>query len=167
LARTALRSTRRIIADLRPQVLEELGLVAALHDLGEVHTARTGTPCQVETDESLDHLELPPPVSGCLYRVAQEAMNNIAKHAHASRAGIALHRGDDGELHLRVTDDGCGFAADAGPRPQAFGLMGMAERVHAVGGRLSILSGSQSGTVVEVVLPPGGQAAQPGEAARP
>ncbi|HEX7637970.1 MAG TPA: histidine kinase [Burkholderiaceae bacterium] len=153
LASTALLSTRRIIADLRPQVLEELGLVAALRNLAEVHATRHGMPCDVEIDDALENLVLSPSVSGCLYRVAQEALNNIAKHARAGSVAIVLHQLPGGDLRLHVLDDGCGLASGADAKPQAFGLLGMSERVHAVGGRLRVYSSAQAGTVVEAILP--------------
>jgi len=153
LSHNALRSTRRIIADLRPQVLEELGLAAALCNMADVHARRHRMACDVEVDDDFDATALPELVATCLYRVAQEALHNVAKHAGASRVHIRLCMVDGQAVHLEIRDDGRGIEQDADTRPQGFGLLGMSERVHALAGSLVVYSPPGDGTVVDVELP--------------
>ena len=153
LSRTALRSTRRIIADLRPQVLEELGLEAALRNMAAVHARHHEVPCEVEIAEDLETEQLPEALANCLYRVAQEALNNVAKHANAATVRIRLHQTSRDAIVLEVHDDGRGLPPGANAKPRAFGLLGMAERVHALQGRLRVSPGPDGGTVVEAELP--------------
>jgi len=153
LSHGALRSTRRIIADLRPQVLEELGLAAALCNMGEVHARRYHMHCQVEVDNDFDSKALPERVAACLYRVAQEALHNVAKHAGASQVHVRLRMVDGHAVRLEIRDDGRGFDTSDDARPQGFGLLGMAERVHALRGSLRVSSEPGEGTVVDAELP--------------
>jgi signal transduction histidine kinase len=154
LSRQAIAATRRIIRDLRPQALEELGLEAALKALTAQFAAHSGLACRIDT-RGLDranprHLAA---IGTCVYRVTQEALNNIAKHAGARSVRIALHRLRDGRLRLAVADDGRGLAAGARERRDAFGLLGMHERLRAVGGTLDVRSRPGRGTTVEATLP--------------
>jgi PAS domain S-box-containing protein len=151
LATAAITSTRRIVNDLRPLLLEELGLVAALEALAAQFTQRTGIVATVQAQQSgLSDDALPVAVAICLYRVVQEALNNVAKHAQARQVRIRLSGQPDGALQLSVIDDGRGMTADARRKPGSFGLRGMQERVHAVGGRLAISSRAGHGTTIEV-----------------
>jgi PAS domain S-box-containing protein len=151
LATAGVTSTRRIVNDLRPLMLEELGLVPALEALCQQFQARTGIEANVEAT-SLPGADgpLPERVEICLYRVAQESLTNVAKHSAARRAHIGLAVGSDGTLTMRVHDDGQGFQGDGRHGPQAFGLKGMRERVRALGGTLHIDSAPGSGATVVV-----------------
>lgn len=147
-------STRRIVSDLRPQILEDLGLAAALENLAAQFTQRSGIACEVDTTALRPADEaLAAPAWACLYRVAQEALNNVGKHAQARQVRIRL--GSDGAraLRLSVADDGIGLPAERRTAPDAFGLLGMRERVRAAGGRLQLRSRAGEGTTVEVRLP--------------
>jgi signal transduction histidine kinase len=149
LATAAIASTRRIVNDLRPQMLEELGLLAALEALAADFAQRTGIDCRVDSDGDV---ELEPSVATCLYRVAQESLNNVLKHADARQVQIAI--GCDGDrVRLNVRDDGKGLQATDRHKPHSFGLVGMSERVHAAGGSLRIDSAPARGTRVEVEVP--------------
>ncbi len=154
MASAALVSTRRIVNDLRPQMLEELGLAAALEALATQFTRRTGVPCDLEADElqPADERQAAP-VMTCLYRVAQESLNNVAKHAKARYVQVQLATRDARSVVLRVSDDGKGMAPEDRVKPQSFGLLGMTERVRAVGGSLQVISHPGDGTTVEVVVP--------------
>ena len=149
----SLTELRRYIHDLRPVSLNKLGLVGALHqrsaEIGEAH----GLPVRVYTEGS--DRPLPPGAEACLYRVAQEAVSNVAKHAEAGHAFVVL-RFEPASVRLVVEDDGHGFdtseAMLRGENDECIGLKSMRERVQLEGGRISITSGAR-GTTVEVELP--------------
>jgi len=171
LARQALTSTRRIIRDLRPQALEELGLVAALQGLAAQVASAGGPACTVDAS-ALEPAGEPRlvPLATTLYRVTQEALNNVVKHASARTVRIVLGGGLHGALRLSITDDGVGLPQGRALRPDAFGLAGMRERVRAVGGTLRLRSRPGWGTTVEVRIPgpsPGGFSTRPEPASRP
>jgi len=147
----ALDEARVAIYNLRPSVLDDLGLGPSLRTLA--HRQLDGR-VQLEMDVD-DVLGLPPHHEVALYRIAQEAVTNIRKHSDASDVGISLHQ-DDGDVVLRVRDDGHGFAMPTGRagRPStSFGLTGMRERVSLIGGALDIVSAPGRGTTVEVRIP--------------
>lgn len=154
LARHALASTRRIIHDLRPQALEELGLVAALESLAAQFSGAGGPACTVDA-QGLGPADEPrlAALATPLYRVTQEALTNVVKHAAARRVRIVLARSSRGALKLAVSDDGVGLPKGRIHRPDAFGLAGMRERVRAVGGTLRLRGRAGGGTTVEVEIP--------------
>jgi PAS domain S-box-containing protein len=156
LAVEGITATRRIVNDLRPQLLEELGLLPALEALGMQFSQRSGVSCSVRAQGPLleDGADLPPAVATCLYRVAQESLNNVSKHAGARRVKIVLRREGDGGTSLRISDDGRGMAAPAAERPARFGLQGMQERVRSLGGQVRLSDTPGGGVTVEVRLPP-------------
>ncbi len=153
LAAAALDETRSAIAGLRPPVLDDLGLAASLESLGH---SFPGLRVLVEaTGERLpEHLET------AIYRTAQEALQNIAKHANAQSARIRL-TAPPGRVVLEITDDGTGFdptsvpseGAAGQPGPTGFGLAGMRERAELLGGTLGLTSAPGRGTTVRLVLP--------------
>ena len=155
LATGAIHSTRRIVNDLRPQMLEELGLVAALAQLARRFGEQTGLECTMEPDHFTS--EIGPhgtAVDLCLFRVAQEALNNVAKHAGARHVAIQLAITPEGGRTLTVADDGRGIAPEDHGRGGSFGLLGMTERVHAIGGTLLITGRAGEGTIVTVDVAP-------------
>ncbi len=140
---------RRLITELRPATLDQLGLVAALEDLAE----RVGHNAEVDlaTDLRIDAGHLDPELETVVYRLAQEALTNVAKHAAASRAELRIGVGED-RLDLLVSDDGRGF--DPTREYSGFGLTGMRERVELAGGELRIESKPGGpGTKVMASLP--------------
>ena len=137
---------RRISHNLRPAILDDIGLAAALHHLGQEYTLSSGTPVHFDASGCTD--ALPDVANTVLFRIAQEALTNIERHAGAGRIDIALA----GEAHgvtLRIRDDGHGFDAEGiALHPQrGIGLRNMMERMDAIGGRFEIRS-STDGTVV-------------------
>jgi PAS domain S-box-containing protein len=162
LAAAAIASTRRIINDLRPQMLEELGLVASLEALATQFAQRIGVACEVEAVgwAAVDGA-LRSDVATCLYRVAQESLNNVAQHAQASRVSVRLTSLADGGLRLCLRDDGQGMGAGDRRKARSFGLLGMNERVHAVGGVLRIESRPGAGTVIDVEIARAAHASAP------
>jgi signal transduction histidine kinase len=143
----ALDEARAAIYDLRPSILDDLGLVPSLRTLA----ARQLEGTQVELDLPED-LALPPHHEVALYRIAQEAIANIRKHAGASHVRLTLHERDDG-IVLVVDDDGRGFDPAVVPGGVSFGLTGMRERASLAGGELRVASEPGRGTRLEVRLP--------------
>jgi two-component system, NarL family, sensor histidine kinase UhpB len=92
------------------------------------------------------------PHATAIYRILQESLTNVARHAHASRVDITLDAAD-GELTLRVRDDGCGFSANDPRKPHSFGLVGLRERAYLLEGDVSLDTAPGKGTVIEVRLP--------------
>ncbi len=152
LVEETMERTRDVMAELRPSVLDDYGLVSALHWYGGQFASRTGIAVAVEGQKPDPRLAAR--VENALFRIAQEALTNVAKHAQATRATVTLQ--EDGEtVRLVIADDGVGFdparlAAPDGSR--GWGLAIMRERAEAVGGRCRIESRPGQGTrvIVEV-----------------
>ena len=146
-----LQDVRRLAVELRPKALDDFGLVAALERLVETFGEATGIKTQLQA--SLGEARLPAEVETTLYRVVQEALTNVAKHAGAHNVSILLRRREGAAMAV-VEDDGAGFDPTA-VREGGSGLLGMRERVSLVDGRLEIEASAGSGTtiVVEVPLP--------------
>lgn len=144
----ALAEMRALIFELRPSNLEEVGLVEALRTHAAAVQGRTGIVVTVDSDAA----ERPPvAIEGALYRVAQEALHNVVKHARAGNVRIAIER-SAGRLAMEVTDDGQGF--DPGSvRAASLGLAGMRGRIEALEGRLAIDSRLGEGTRVSADVP--------------
>lgn len=146
----AVRSSRRLIADLRPPVVEELGLGEALQRLASEVDGRGTMRCRFEITGECGALQ--PEQSLALYRIAQESLSNSVRHARARNAILRLVCGAD-RVQLTVIDDGQGFQAGGRRRKDAFGLIGMRERVHALGGRFDIQTEPGGGTRIEADIP--------------
>jgi signal transduction histidine kinase len=141
---------RDVMADLRPPVLDDYGVVAALHWYGEQFAGRTGIAVAVEGKEPVPRLAAR--VENALFRIAQEALINVAKHAQATQV-TATVVAEDGTLRLVVADDGVGFDPAHLSEPEAgrgWGLLIMTERAEAIGGHCSIESAPGQGTQVIV-----------------
>jgi signal transduction histidine kinase len=144
---------RDLINDLRPAALDQLGVMPALEALvrrvRRYSNAEIGLHVDLAYDNGAAEARLLPELENGIYRVAQEAINNAIKHAHASRIEVSLVEAD-GTVELSVRDNGAGF--DSNAQHSGFGLTGMRERVAQLGGRFEMGSG-ESGTTIEVVLP--------------
>lgn len=146
LARKTLDEVRRIARQLPPAVLDDLGLAYALVHLCDVMRRSTDLSLVPDVDEEAPRLE--PPVELALYRIAQEALTNVARHAEAAEAAVVF-RVQDGRALLQVTDDGIGvdpLMAESGG-----GLAGMRYRAASIGASLEVRSVPQGGTVITVV----------------
>src|SRR5262249_19740614 len=150
----------------RPTMLDTLGLEAALRGLAEHHRQRTGTEAQLAGD--LAGPPLSPELAIACFRVAQEALTNVVRHARAGHVRIELRQGD-AAVELAVRDDGVGF--DVGPtqeqaaRQGHLGLLGMRERVQNLGGRLDVESAPGRGTRIRATFPVGEAPEGPAEPA--
>jgi PAS domain S-box-containing protein len=148
LQRDALAEMRALIFELRPGNVEELGLVQALRAHAAGLSERIGLPIAVDGDLGTRPA---PEVEDALYRIGQEGLHNVVRHAAASRAGVEISRVPDGVL-LRVVDDGRGFDPATVPDGH-LGLTGMRARAERLGGRFQVRSGPGEGTIVEAVVP--------------
>jgi signal transduction histidine kinase len=150
-----LDNLRRLARGLHPSILDDLGLVAALTRYATDYAQSYGITVNVHT-ERFDSRRLPSSVETASYRIMQEALTNIARHAAAKTVRIALERQPMG-VHMVVEDDGCGFDVETMLRtPTAsghLGLYGMCERATLLGGSLTIESKRGKGTIVSVQLP--------------
>ena len=145
-----IESLRALIAELRPPALDQLGLAPALASLAQ----RTGAvnDLEVRADVELpDERRLVPELETTVYRVVQESLTNVVKHARASSIDIEVRCAEDA-VDVSVVDDGIGFDTDA-TAEVGFGLAGMRERVELAGGELSVLRGARAGTVIRARLP--------------
>ena len=145
--RRALDEVRRISSELRPEMLEQLGLVSALTELATTFGRVSGVRVERQFDPSLP--KLAPDTELAVYRIAQESLTNVARHAQARRVTLALERGYDSVV-LRVVDDGRGF--DGAPEEHG-GLRSMRERALLVDGALAIKNGADGGVEVRLEVP--------------
>jgi signal transduction histidine kinase len=141
---------RHLAHELRPPMLDELGIVPAIEFLVEGVSKRAGLPIHVAGTTGR---RLSPPVEIALYRIVQEALNNVVKHARASGAHVEL-AWRQGMVQCMVRDDGIGFeVASAEKRALGLGLIGMRERLEALGGEMAIHSVPGQGTVLTATIP--------------
>ena len=142
---------RRIIGKLSPLVLQELGLVAAIRKEAKDLAKNTGVRARVTVNENVGRLE--PEVEIAVYRIVQEALHNVAKHAHAKSVSVNVTR-ELGSLRLVVEDDGVGVAEkSSNSRGHSFGLAGIKERVNSMRGEMALSSSQGAGTRLEVSVP--------------
>jgi signal transduction histidine kinase len=147
----AVELKRRIVENLRPSLLDNLGLSAALHSYCDEYAKVTGLDCEALIDGEADVAG--PMQSIAVFRIVQEALNNIAKYAQARHVIVHLVREADGLL-LEVIDDGVGFEVEAARQPKSHGLLGMRERALLLGGSLKVKRGvNDIGTCVEALIP--------------
>jgi signal transduction histidine kinase len=140
---------RNVANHLRPAALN-FGLTSALEWLAEDFGKRTGIPCQFL-------MNAPEPVlsdahATAVFRVVQESLTNVARHAHATRVHVSVMRSGAG-FELHVSDNGCGFDTAAAGKRDSYGLLGMSERARLIGASLQIDSAPGSGTVVSISVP--------------
>ena len=144
-----LQDVRQLAVELRPKALDDFGLVPALERLTAAFAEQSGI--KVDFESALPETRLPPDVETALYRIVQESLTNVVKHAQAGRVSVLLApRG--GNVSAVIEDDGRGFDADS-RADGGFGLVGMRERLALLGGRVTIESSADSGTTVAVEVP--------------
>src|SRR5688572_6094381 len=145
----AMRTVRDLAMGLRPSMLDDLGLEAALQWQGREFSRHTGVPCQVAVEGALDTLT--DGQKTCIYQVVQEALTNCARHAQASNVLVSISTEIEG-VAVTVSDDGIGFNSSPNIR-EGLGLVGMRERIEALDGTLLISSNPGAGTVIRVLIP--------------
>lgn len=143
-------TVQRIAAELRPGVLDNLGLATAIKYEAGQWEQRTGVRCALRLPEG--QTEMPPDATTGVFRIFQETLTNIARHAHATEAEVEL-RVDELEIVLEVRDNGKGISTDALRNPRSLGLLGMKERAKLLGGEITFARGAIRGTVVTLRLP--------------
>ena len=144
-----LRSVRRISADLRPGLLDDVGLRAAVEWQAEDFTQRTGTACHVRSE--IGDLRLERTLATAVFRIFQEALTNVTRHASASKVDVTLVL-DHGQLRLDIVDDGVGIP-EVGARSSTLGILGMSERARRLGGDCTVKRQVPRGTMVSVLVP--------------
>jgi signal transduction histidine kinase len=147
-----LAAVRATAAALRPAMLDDLGLAPALECLATTFEHRTGVRCAIDVAPELSSLALPSEVSAALFRIAQELLTNVMRHAAASQVRIRLYQ-DSGMVALEVTDNGKGITRERTTTPHAFGLRGMQERASLLGGYFHIVGRSGIGTTAIASVP--------------
>lgn len=150
---SAVRQIRSVARNLRPSVLDDLGLADALESVLEQHAEASGWRTRMRADRIG---RLAPELETTCFRIGQEALTNVARHAHATFVEIGLHASND-ELELVVADNGAGFdSSEVGSvemRRKHFGLVSMSERANIAGGKLEVQSAPGEGTRLRVTLP--------------
>jgi PAS domain S-box-containing protein len=144
-----IETVHRISGDLRPSVLD-FGLVAAIDWQAKEFEKQLGIPCEFSSNK--EEIDLHLDQATALFRIFQEALTNIGKHARAGRVTVRLVRARR-SVQLEITDNGRGMTTTDRLKPKSFGIRGMVERVHALGGNLSINAAPQGGTVVAIKIP--------------
>jgi signal transduction histidine kinase len=147
---TAITSLRRIATNLRPRALDEGGLYFALQGLRDDFTSATASPATLLADEA--ELRLDDQASTAIFRIVQEALTNIARHAGASQVTMNLYR-INSELLITIHDDGRGIREEDMEKAESLGLVGMRERVWALNGEITISADEPPGTRIDIVLP--------------
>jgi len=144
-----INSVRRIATGLRPEVLDEMGLAAAIEWQAREFSRRTGIRCVVDIDR--EFVDPDKERSTALFRIFQELLTNVARHAHATR--VAVHLADGEVLRLKVEDNGRGIQEKEFESPKSLGLLGLRERVVAFGGSIDVKGEEGKGTTVSVAIP--------------
>jgi PAS domain S-box-containing protein len=150
LVNRAITSASNLAHRLRPGFLDCFGIIAAIEIEAQEFSKRSGISCTVV--KSQESIELPEAYSITLFRICQEALNNVLKHAHAKYVQIEIVKGTD-HLELIVSDDGVGFSEAARNKPRSFGLRGVQERVAHLGGTVKIASTLGKGTQIAIFVP--------------
>lgn len=150
---TTIKSVRSIINNLRPPVLD-LGLFAAIEWQIQEFRRRSGIVCEIVADDENFDRDLDEKSAIALFRILQESLTNIIKHAQAKRVEIILSR-DAGLLHMKIADNGVGFQPEIARKGKTFGLQGIEERIRMLGGELKIGSVQGQGTTLTISLPVG------------
>jgi len=152
-----IQSVRRIATGLRPGILDDMGLVAALEWAAEDFQTRTGTRCRVDLPDV--NIALDPERATALFRIFQETLTNVARHANATQVDVRLGK-ENGNLILEISDNGKGISDEELTAKTSLGILGMRERVLLLGGTLTISGTPGKGTTVSVLIPASRQGAE-------
>ncbi len=154
----AMSTVSRVARELRPGILKEFGLPAAIECQAEDFSQRTGIACRVICDD--DSIELDEKTSLAMFRILQEALTNVTKHAHASLVVVRLHR-ERNAIAMEIRDNGRGISEADMNKPRSFGLRGIRERISSLNGEFSISSAEQGGSHLILRVPNAQQTSTP------
>ncbi|MDP2793337.1 MAG: histidine kinase [Sulfurisoma sp.] len=146
----AMATASRVARELRPGILKEFGLAEAVRCQADDFAKRFGITCRVQCDD--EGIEPDPDTSLALFRIVQETLTNIAKHAHASLVVLRMRR-ENGSISLEIRDNGRGISEGDLAKPKSFGLRGIRERVHSLAGDFSVAAGESGGTHIALRVP--------------
>ena len=152
LAKDAMATVRKVITDLRPSVLDQLGVWSALEWYTEQIGQRSGLQCVCSIDPALLALELDHERGTMLFRIVQEALTNVVRHAEASQVSVRVGRRDGGLL-IRIHDNGKGIDAERLLNQESWGIRGMRERARHFHGEITVTGGAELGTTLSLELP--------------
>jgi signal transduction histidine kinase len=150
LVQNTIEGVQRLSGELRMGPLDHLGLAAAIESQVEEFRQRSGLRCTILHLD--DTSGLSDPVATAIFRAVQEALTNVIRHAGARRVAVSLRRTEH-QVQVEVRDDGRGITESQARDPQAFGLLGMSERMHALGGKVRVVGEPNTGTVVSIEVP--------------
>jgi signal transduction histidine kinase len=150
LTEATVTTVRRIASELRPSILDDLGLMEAIEWQAQRFELKTGIACDCEYGP--EDLNLSSEQSTAIFRIFQEALTNVFRHASASRVNIAA-AARASEFALTISDNGRGITPSEAAGPRSLGLVGMRERAHLIGGAVDIHGAPGAGTVVTVRVP--------------
>jgi len=152
LADNGFQAVRKVITDLRPSVLDQLGVWAALEWYADQIEKRSKLVCSCAIDNHVTSLQIEPEISTMLFRVVQEALTNVVRHANASSVSVHATT-DDTTLVISIQDNGTGFNADSKLTGDSWGITGMGERARYFGGEVTVTGSMDQGTCVRLSLP--------------
>lgn len=147
-----IKTVEHILVTLRPAMLDDLGLTSAIEWLAEEFQNRTGVVCEGILEPTPENLITDERISTALFRICQEALTNITRHAQATRAEVLL-RTLDNQVELKVSDNGIGITKQDVKKSDSFGILGIRERVILLGGKMNIVGRKGKGTVLRVRIP--------------
>ncbi len=150
LVKGAVETVQRIASELRPGVLDDLGLIAGIEWQAEAYEKRTGIECEVTFDP--EEIELDKETATTFFRAAQEALTNVARHANATKVSLSIRQMDK-SLELEVVDNGRGITEAESRSSRSFGLTGMNERFYSLGGSFEIRGVEGKGTMIRASVP--------------
>ena len=146
---TAIQSLRKIATELRPGILDTLGLAVSIEWLVKEFERKTGIPCKI--DMNVKEQIFGKDISICLFRICQEALTNISKHAECSKVSVVFLKNED-ELLLQIIDNGKGISSEKLANPFSMGLLGIRERANNIGGQLEVVSKKGEGTKIQITV---------------
>jgi len=149
---STIKTVERILVQLRPAMLDDLGLTSAIEWLAEEFQNRTGVVCEAILEPTPETLIADEKVSTALFRICQESLTNITRHAQATRAEIMLKTGD-GKVELIISDNGIGIRKKDIDKSDSFGVLGIKERVNLLGGKVNVVGRKNKGTLLRVRIP--------------
>jgi signal transduction histidine kinase len=147
---TTSRAVQKISSELRPAILDDLGLIPAVESQAQEFSARTGIVCQF--DSLVESIDLDREKATAVFRIIQEALTNILRHSRATRVNIIIEKDDD-ELIVEIKDNGRGITEAEKARPSSLGLIGMQERTRLIKGKIEIIGFPGKGTALTLRVP--------------